>query len=71
MYFLLRDKTWCTPAEAEATYHLSVKFVGKGQAETTRYIDAKYHDRQDLEYSLHTETATPEWAGDPSHFWAA
>ena len=56
-----------------ATYHLSVKFGGKGQAANhADYIERKekYRDRQDLEYSAHGNM--PEWARDnPSHFWQA
>lgn len=56
-----------------ATYHLSVKFGGKGQAANhADYIERKekYRDRQDLEYSAHGNM--PEWARDnPSHFWLA
>lgn len=56
-----------------ASYHLSVKFGGKGQAANhADYIERKekYRDRQDLEYSAHGNM--PEWARDnPSHFWQA
>lgn len=56
-----------------ATYHISVKFGGKGQAANhADYIERKekYRDRQDLEYSAHGNM--PEWARDnPSHFWQA
>ncbi len=56
-----------------ATYHLSVKFGGKGQAANhADYIERKekYRDRQDLEYSAHGNM--PESARDnPSHFWQA
>ncbi len=56
-----------------ATYHLSVKFGGKGQAANhADYIERKekYRDRQGLEYSAHGNM--PEWARDnPSHFWQA
>ncbi|MGS3515714.1 hypothetical protein [Escherichia coli] len=47
-----------------ATYHLSVKFGGKGHASCADYIERKekYRDRQDLEYSAHGNM--PEWARD-------
>ncbi|MCI3067892.1 mobilization protein, partial [Escherichia coli] len=48
-----------------ATYHLSVKIGGKGQAANhADYIERKekYRDRQDLEYSAHGNM--PEWARD-------
>ncbi len=51
-----------------ATYHLSVKFGGKGQvANHADYIERKekYRDRQDLEYSAHGNM--PEWARDNPH----
>lgn len=56
-----------------ATYHLSVKFGGKGQAANhADYIERKgeYAKRKDLEYTEHGNM--PEWARDnPSHFWQA
>ncbi|MWL39454.1 mobilization protein, partial [Escherichia coli] len=56
-----------------ATYHLSVKFGGKGQAANhADYIGRKgeYAKRKDLEYTEHGNM--PEWARDnPNHFWQA
>ncbi|MBE1673171.1 MobA/MobL family protein, partial [Escherichia coli] len=56
-----------------ATYHLSVKFGGKGNAANhADYIERKgeYAKRKDLEYTEHGNM--PEWARDnPSHFWQA
>ncbi|EQB7173097.1 MobA/MobL family protein [Escherichia coli] len=56
-----------------ATYHLNVKFGGKGQAGNhADYIERKgeYEKRKDLEYSEHGNM--PGWARDnPSHFWQA
>lgn len=75
MFLFLRRETVrsCQRAETVATYHLSVKFGGKGQAANhADYIERKekYRDRQDLEYSAHGNM--PEWARDnPSHFWQA
>ncbi|MCI3092889.1 mobilization protein, partial [Escherichia coli] len=56
-----------------ATYHLNVKFGGKGQAGNhADYIERKGESekRKDLEYSEHG--TMPGWARDnPSHFWQA
>lgn len=56
-----------------ATYHLSVKFCGKGKALAhASYItrEDKFSDRKDLEYAEHGNM--PEWAKDePAHFWQA
>ncbi|MEK8401760.1 MobA/MobL family protein, partial [Escherichia coli] len=56
-----------------ATYHLSVKFGGKGKALAhASYItrEDKFSQRQDLEHTEHGNM--PEWARDePAHFWQA
>ncbi|EAQ7674214.1 MobA/MobL family protein [Salmonella enterica] len=56
-----------------ATYHLSVKFGGKGKALAhASYImrEDKFSDRKDLEHAEHGNM--PEWAkDDPAHFWQA
>lgn len=56
-----------------ATYHLSVKFGGKGKALAhASYItrEDKFSQRKDLEHAEHGNL--PEWAKDaPAHFWQA
>lgn len=56
-----------------ATYHLSVKFGGKGKALAhANYItrEDKFSRRKDLEHTEHGNM--PEWAkDDPAHFWQA
>lgn len=56
-----------------ATYHLSVKFGGKGKALAhANYImrEDKFSRRKDLEHTEHGNM--PEWAKDePAHFWQA
>jgi hypothetical protein len=56
-----------------ATYHLSVKFGGKGKALAhANYItrEDKFSQRKDLEHTEHGNM--PEWAkDDPAHFWQA